>query len=391
MSVTELGRLREDGDRCAVRFERLYDFTADELWRALTDPEQLPGWLGHASRWTLAPDEPYELDVGGPTTGRIVEVEPGRLLELTWRWGDEPESLVRVELEPRGEGCLLTLDHRRLDRSSGVGYSAGWHSHLDALEQLLASAERLDWELRFRELRPAYEQQAKELGGDWGGPGGNELLDAIADGDAARAREIAQERPELREQPDEEGLLPAMRALYQRGRELAETLAPPDERLDVFLASALGRVERLRSLLDAEPQLVKAFSPDGFTPLHLACFSGGAEATRLLIERGAPLEERARHPFAQVPPLGTAAFSRDLESARALLDAGADSNGRAGLGFTSLHTAAQNGNVALVGLLLERGADPTIAADDGLTAADRARAAGHEDVLILLGRGPLGD
>jgi uncharacterized protein len=390
VSVTELGGLRADGDRCAVHFERLYDFTVDELWHALTDPESLRGWLGHVSRWTLARGEAYELDVGGRTIGRIAEIEPGRVLELTWRWGDEPESLLRLELEPRGDGCLLILDHRLLDREHGVDYGAGWHAHLDMLEAVLGGSE-VEFTPRYRELRPAYEEQAAELGPDWLGPGGTELLDAIAAGDDGRAVEVARRRPELREQPDEEGLLPAMRALYVRGRAVADGLAPPEQGLDVFLAAALGRVERVRELLDAEPGLVRSFSPDGFTPLHLACFSGGAETVRLLADRGAPLEERARNRFAQVPPLGTAAFARDLDAARALLDAGADPDGRGGLGFTPLHTAAQNGDAELVRLLLERGADTSVAAEDGLTAADRARAAGHEEVLALLGHGSSGD
>jgi hypothetical protein len=46
--------------------------------------------------------------------------------------------VLRLELEARGEGTLLVLDHRRLGTGDVVDYSAGWHAHLDALEQLLA-------------------------------------------------------------------------------------------------------------------------------------------------------------------------------------------------------------------------------------------------------------
>lgn len=154
--MTALGELRPDDDRCAVRFERLFDFTPEEVWRALTDPEQLPGWLGHVSRWTLAAGEEYELDVGGPTTGRIVTLRPGRLLELTWRYGDEPESLLRLEVLPREHGCLLVLDHSRLDRANGPGYGAGWHAHLEGLALHLAGRQG-DWDGRYLALRPAYE------------------------------------------------------------------------------------------------------------------------------------------------------------------------------------------------------------------------------------------
>ena len=39
-------------------------------------------------------------------------------------------------------------------------------------------------------------------------------------------------------------------------------------------ASSRGRVDRLRTLLDGDPERVKERSPDGFTPLHLALFGG---------------------------------------------------------------------------------------------------------------------
>lgn len=196
------------------------------------------------------------------------------------------------------------------------------------------------------------------------------LTDAIAAGDDQQAQRLAVDEPALLEARDEEGHLPAMRALYSRSRELAERLLPADEVLNVHEAAAFGRVGRLAALLAAQPELVGSFSPDGFTPLHLACFSGGAETVRLLVGHGADLEALARSSFAPVRPLGTAAFSRDHMSAKVLLEAGADPNGRGEGGFTPLHSAAQNGDTRLVELLVEHGADPNAAADDGRTPSE---------------------
>ena len=153
--MSALGEIRPDDERCAVRFERLFDFTPEEVWRALTDPAQLPGWLGHVSRWTLAPGEEYELDVGGPTSGRIVALEPGRVLELTWKYGEEPESLLRFEVLPREHGTLLVLDHRRLALDQAVGYGAGWHAHLDALARPFALGPA-EWTALYRSRLAAY-------------------------------------------------------------------------------------------------------------------------------------------------------------------------------------------------------------------------------------------
>ena len=163
----------------------------------------------------------------------------------------------------------------------------------------------------------------------------------------------------------------AMQALYTGDRERGEALLAPGQET-VFEAAAFGRVARLEELLAAEPELVRLWSEDGFTLLHLACFAGGAATTRLLVERGADLEALSTASFAKVRPLGTAAFARDHESARVLLEAGADPNGPGEGGYKPLHTAAQNGDVELIRLLLEHGADPGAAASDGRTPADLA-------------------
>ena len=165
----------------------------------------------------------------------------------------------------------------------------------------------------------------------------------------------------------------AMQALYAGERERGESLLTPG-RETVFEAAAFGRVERLEELLSEQPEIARAWSEDGFTPLHLACFAGGAEATRLLVERGADLEALSTASFAQVRPLGTAAFAQDRESARVLLEAGADPNGRGEGGFTPLHSAAQNGDADFVRLLLEHGADAGAVTADGRTPADLAPA-----------------
>jgi uncharacterized protein len=163
----------------------------------------------------------------------------------------------------------------------------------------------------------------------------------------------------------------AMQALYAGERERGEALLAPGQET-VFEAAAFGRFARLEELLSEQPELVRSWSEDGFTPLHLACFAGGAEATRLLVERGADLEALSTASFAKVRPLGTAAFARDHESARVLLEAGADPSGPGEGGFTPLYTAAQNGDVELARLLLEHGTDAGASASDGRTPADLA-------------------
>jgi uncharacterized protein YndB with AHSA1/START domain len=166
MLAQTFGQLRrESEERVAVHFERVYDYRQEELWAALTEPEQLRGWLGDAD---------VDLRVGGRivirfgdgdeevASGTIRELEPPRLLEYDWTFLGESDSVLRLELEPRGNGTLLILDHRLLTADVAVGYSAGWHAHLDRLEGLVAG-ERVDWDARFAELVPRYREVAARL------------------------------------------------------------------------------------------------------------------------------------------------------------------------------------------------------------------------------------
>ena len=168
-----------------------------------------------------------------------------------------------------------------------------------------------------------------------------------------------------------------MQALYVGDRERADELLAAGSELDGFEAAAFGRVERLREVLDAQPDLASAFSPDGFTALHFAAFFGHPPVAKLLLERGADPRARARNQM-QVEPLHSAAAASPTELARMLLDAGADPNAPQEGGFAPIHAAAQNGDADLAELLLEHGADPALAADNGRTAADFAGEAGHE-------------
>ena len=164
--MTELGSLRREGDRVGVRFERLLDAAAADVWRELTDPERLSRWLAAVSQIDATPGGSFAFRFGEGETeradGNVLEAEPERLLVLEWRFPGEPTSLVRFELEASGTGTRLVLDHSRLAEHDAPAYGAGWHAHIDLLAASLAD-EDLDWAVRYTALRPDYDRSASAL------------------------------------------------------------------------------------------------------------------------------------------------------------------------------------------------------------------------------------
>ena len=132
-------RKRADGG-FEIVFRRHIRKPLEKVWAALTVPERLADWLAAAS---IEPD----LRVGARFTlqfamndfrvaGEIVELDPPRLIAWTWPGPDAgastPPGVVRFELAPDGEGCVLTLT----DGGAGnihPNQAAGWHTHLEGL------------------------------------------------------------------------------------------------------------------------------------------------------------------------------------------------------------------------------------------------------------------
>jgi len=208
-----------------------------------------------------------------------------------------------------------------------------------------------------------------------------ELLQA---GDADGLRRILEQDPAASEARDSTGVSLLMHSIYRGRRDLAELIVSSKKALDIFEATSLGRLDRLKQCL-RDAAAINSRSKDGFTALHFACFFGQPESARLLIENGAAVDAVAANPT-QVMPLHSAASARNLEAARLLLVHGAPGivNARQQGGWVPIHAAAQNGDRAMVELLLKHRADPKLANDDGKTPAVVAREKGHEEIAALL-------
>ena len=187
------------------------------------------------------------------------------------------------------------------------------------------------------------------------------IFESIQAGDVDAVRAAVSEDPAVAAARDDKGLSAVRAALYAHEQDVADVLLEAKPELDVFDAAAVGDVDRLTELLDADPNLVDAWSEDGFTPLHLAAFFNRGSAARLLLDRGAEVGAVAKNDM-KVQPLHSAVAGRSMDIVAALLVAGADPNARQEGGFTPLMAAEEQEKEGdMVRLLMDHGAEESAA------------------------------
>ena len=157
------GTVQQVAGGSVVRFERHMPCTADEVWAALTEPKKLVEWLA-AAEIELTAGGRIQLsfaNTGDVMNGKVMQVQPSSVLAYTWNSEDANESVVRWELTPEADGCLLVLTHtiRVPERLSYM--LAGWHVHLDLLAETLAG-EVKGWP--WSHWESMREKYAKQLG-----------------------------------------------------------------------------------------------------------------------------------------------------------------------------------------------------------------------------------
>lgn len=130
-------------------------------------------------------------------------------------------------------------------------------------------------------------------------------------------------------------------------------LRTDDERFRALMAaSRRGNLAEVRELVEDGIDL-GAVTSTGWTALHHAAFHGRSDVVALLLENGAPVA--ARHPRGWTP-LHRAAEHGSIEIVRMLIERGAPIDEKAN-GRSALGVAIAKGHKALVGYLVDQGAD----------------------------------
>ena len=112
--------------------------SAERIWRHLMKPERLPDWLGRVVDST-GQDELLLIDHGDGyiCESRILLTDAtARHLQFTWKFPDEHETLVTVQVLAQESGTSLVLRHAGLGDLQ-ESYEPGWVTHLTYLEASL--------------------------------------------------------------------------------------------------------------------------------------------------------------------------------------------------------------------------------------------------------------
>lgn len=195
----------------------------------------------------------------------------------------------------------------------------------------------------------------------------DELFDAIRRGDAATVKSLVESDAALASARSH-NVSAVLTALYHGQNDIARLLAERSASIDFHEAAALGDLDHVRTMLDANPSLLNERSSDGFPPLGLAIFFRHPEVAKFLIERGADVNAAANNPQ-KVAPAHAAAAVRDIETMKLLLERGADPNAVQQMDVTPLHGAASRGDVEMARLLLAHGARADAKMSDGTSVA----------------------
>lgn len=138
-------------DATAIHVDEFLPHPPQRVWRALTDPERLARWLmpndfqptvGHRFTFRTQPVPGTGFD--GIVQCQVIELDPERLLRISWGSSNGIDTTVTWRLHPEGRGTRLFLDHEGFDPDDPLAQQArqimggGWRSHvMRALEREL--------------------------------------------------------------------------------------------------------------------------------------------------------------------------------------------------------------------------------------------------------------
>lgn len=166
--MTNTGTYLEVDGRPAVRFERTYAHPIDTVWSLVSDPAELPHWFPMKADFELRTGAPVRFygdpNMAGEMPGRILDVDPPRLLAIEWG-ADE----LRFELQPMGaERTRFTLTNFLATPDTAARTAGGWEVCLHAMDLHLGAEPTSagNWQQHYRDYIAAGVPYGAPIPGD---------------------------------------------------------------------------------------------------------------------------------------------------------------------------------------------------------------------------------
>lgn len=217
-------------------------------------------------------------------------------------------------------------------------------------------------------------------------PSVDDVLAAIQAKDTPAIARMLEQDPSLAHGRRANGDSVLLLAAYHHAKPIVDLFLAKGARPNVWEAAAVGRLDRVRELVNSRPELLNAYSHDGWTPLHLAGHFGQKDVAAFLLSKGADVNARSKNALNNTPLHAAVAGSQRTVVAM-LLQQGAEVDATYEEGRTALFVAAFVGDEGCARLLLQAKARKDIADKEGKTPAAIAKEKGHERVLRLLETG----
>jgi len=133
---------------------------------------------------------------------------------------------------------------------------------------------------------------------------------------------------------------------------VAKLLAAKGARSDIFMDAAMGRLEKIKHVVQRNRRIVDTIDADGWTPLHHAASAGQFEAAAFLIENGADLNAGSNKGDT---PLHLAVSRGKRKVVKLLIMNRAEMNSKNKYGSTPLSIAKSNGYKKIINILQKYG------------------------------------
>lgn len=113
----------------------------DQVWDAITDKAKMKEWYFDIPDFELGLHKEFNFYEPGDACkfhhhGEILELIPNEKLKHTWSYPEfsKEKTIVRWELEPDGDGTIVTLTHKGIENFDHLGadfshnnFEAGWN------------------------------------------------------------------------------------------------------------------------------------------------------------------------------------------------------------------------------------------------------------------------